>query len=119
MPLKGRKLWHKLQPFIEKRGILCALDRTLFSVLCDLWARYLENDGKLAADGLVTVGSKGGKKPHPLVAVQASVTRELISLAKEYGLTPMSRKQLGIEEQADIGEDNEFERFLAGRYTRN
>ena len=119
LPAEGKRLWRDLRPELEKRGILCALDRPLYAILCQLWADFRQLSDKVATEGLTFTGPRGREYPNPRVAMLASAERELLSLAREYGLTPASRKRLGVpigelEEEIDDKERLYFD-FLERR----
>ena len=113
LPVEGKRLWRYLQPELEKRGILCALDRPLYGILCQLWADFRLLSDKVAAEGSTFSGPRGREYPNPHVAMLASTQRELLLLAREYGLTPASRKRLGVSigEQEEEIDDEERQYF--------
>jgi P27 family predicted phage terminase small subunit len=67
----------------------------------------------LQRDGILVTGPRGKISPHPLVREQARWERNFIAAANDFGMTPSSRRRLGIQEP-ETAEDDEFFRVLDG-----
>ena len=76
---EGQKEWKRISGKLKGTGILTELDRTAFTVLCQMWGEYVE----------------GTKNKEPVS--MAHITQMRL-MAGEFGLTPSSRSKVeGIE----------------------
>jgi P27 family predicted phage terminase small subunit len=89
--------WKRLAPQLHELGLLTALDRPALALYCQSWARWVEAEQQLAADGL-TVPSRGGVlKANPWVAIVARAQQDMHRLAAEFGMTPLARQRVKVE----------------------
>lgn len=109
---EARKFWRTHAPALERRGVLTGLDEMAFAALCEAWAMVRLCEEILQRDGIILVGLRGKVSSHPLVREKAKWEKEFIAWAKEFGMTPSSRRRLGLPEPEP--EDDEFFRVIDG-----
>jgi len=100
----GRKLWKQLSPILIKQGVITVLDKTAFEMLCSSYGilKRIEND-LAGADPLVSDG-RGGQKKNPLFTIHKQQVDQFSALAKDFGLTPVSRGRISVN--PDLVEDD-------------
>jgi P27 family predicted phage terminase small subunit len=108
----ARKFWRQHAPALERRGSLTLLDEMAFSSLCEAWATIRLCEEIVQRDGLTITGPRGKVSPHPLVRERARWEKLLLTMMRDFGLTPSSRKRLGITEPEPA--EDEFFRLLDG-----
>ena len=111
----AQRVWKEDIPAMAKIRLVTKADRNSFAVLCQETANYI--DAQTAINALVEkmppgqsaliMGSKEGKQPqpNPFLIVQSMATKKIIALSREFGKTPVGRKQLAMAAQTDIFND--------------
>jgi P27 family predicted phage terminase small subunit len=112
---EAKKEWRRVTKLLAGLGLVTHLDRSALTLYCQLWARWLEAEGKLNEFGPVIVKPapepKEGEEPkppefvpNPYLKVSADAGKQLRAMLAEFGLTPSSRSRLqtpGAGEDAD------------------
>jgi len=106
----AKKFWKAHAPDLEARGCLTVLDQMAFASLSEAWATIRLIEEALQRDGLVIAGPRGKVSTHPLVRERARWERLFFMLARDFGLTPSSRRRLGTVEPEP--EEDEFFNLL-------
>jgi P27 family predicted phage terminase small subunit len=101
---------------LERRGLLTSLDASSFGCLCTAWAIIQKLTAIIENDGITITGPRGKLSVHPAARERAKWEKELLAWAREFGLTPSSRRRLNVPEEDD--EDDEFFRVIDGRRKR-
>ena len=96
MAPEAKNLWRNLRPQLESQGILCSLDRPAFEVLCTTWANLRKVQAMVAEQGCFYTTKRGVIREHPGVKLERRLAASFLSWAGDFGLTPMSRKRLGV-----------------------
>jgi P27 family predicted phage terminase small subunit len=93
--LKGeaRKCWRRHEAELTRAGNLNVLFGFSFALLCSCWADYLEIEEQIRKDGMVVTGAGGRPVAHPLTAARSQALRQYLSLAREFGMTPATRRR--------------------------
>ncbi len=92
----AKEEWARLSPELEKLGLLTHLDRAALATYCQAWARYVDAEALIASGGLIVIGHRGASAKSPALTVARAAAAEVLSLAKELGLTPASRQRLDV-----------------------
>jgi len=121
---EARAEWERVTAELESAGLLCRVDRAALVELCRSWADLVECRRVLAAEGRVlktpiqtSKGDKIGERVtrHPMVIVLNDAFKRWSALAKEYGLTALSRLRMQVETgEEDPAEEDELMRILRG-----
>lgn len=111
----AKKVWQEDAPGMAKIRLLTKADRHSFAILCQVTAKYI--DAQIAENSIadklppgqsvLLVGGKDGKQPQPspYLIIQAMCVKNIITLSREFGKTPVGRKQLAMAAQTDIFND--------------
>jgi P27 family predicted phage terminase small subunit len=110
----ARVIWKREAPGLERRKLLDGLSQPLFVMLCEQLVTVQELNEVVRRDGLVITGRGGRQVAHPALAALRSSGRIVLSLLREFQMTPMSRARAGIVYDAETEEDREFRRFIEG-----
>src|SRR5258708_26797013 len=98
---RAKSVWKKLEPELDRLGLLTIVDGDSFAVYCSLvseneWAVRI-----LAKEGRTFTTDKGYVGQHPAVAIFHNSARGIKAFAAEFGLTPSARSRLSVPEQKD------------------
>jgi P27 family predicted phage terminase small subunit len=94
---RAREEWDRVAPQLVELGLLSALDCAALAAYCSSYSLWVWAEEELAAaaagsvDRLVVRASRGGLKPHPLLALARQAQRQMRECAAELGMTPSSR----------------------------
>ena len=108
----AKRVWSRLAPDLQRKGVLTAWDAEAFATFCDAAARRRHAAQKLDEEGEVLylpVKAKDGsfagyqQKRNQWGSVWKEANDTLYRFGARFGLTPSDRAQLDVSEQA--GED--------------
>lgn len=103
-------IWNKGARWMVNIGLLTVADEFAFGMICECAVRYLKTKealGKMSAEDLVTHATMmktkdGNAIQNPMVGALNVLRRDLTRMLAEFGLTPSSRSQIGVDtEPAD------------------
>ena len=95
----------------QTEGLLTMVDATVLGAMCEHFAEWLDLHRKVQDEGVVVEGSTGSPVQNPTVRVRDQAWDRFIRAAKEFGLTPSSRANLGVARHE--GAKDALESFLA------
>jgi P27 family predicted phage terminase small subunit len=110
-------IWKREAPALEKMKTLDGLSAPLFVMLCEQLATVQELNEVIRKDGLVITGRGGRQVPHPALNALRSSGKIVLSLLKEFGMTPASRARMGIVDHAE--EEDDLLRWMDGGKDNN
>jgi P27 family predicted phage terminase small subunit len=109
----AREEWDRVAPQLLELGLLSALDRAALAAYCAAWSRWVWAQEKIAAaDHLVVRASRGGLKPHPLLALARQESRAMREWAAELGITSSSRARGRLAAAVTSTANDPSERFF-------
>lgn len=113
---KSRKQWEKIAPQLVALGLLSVIDGDLFGAYAETSARYGDVCSKLE-----NINDWIGKTPNgfevqtALVSIRNTLQKQLISLGREFGLSPAARSSIKVDvSQPGLFGDDEFKDFKQG-----
>ncbi|MBX9878849.1 MAG: phage terminase small subunit P27 family [Candidatus Obscuribacterales bacterium] len=111
MPTEGKKEWARIVPELQRLGVATQIDQSQLELYCGAWATWLDAQKKLAKEGAVLMRPTGSFYANPYVKIAADASKEIQSIAKEFGLTPSSRTRVdagSTDSEEDSDDDAEF-----------
>lgn len=102
----AKKEWEKLAGVLAGMGLLSELDGMLFSALCIEFARYAEANRELKKEDLALTNDRGNKYSNPLVAISSTSLRLVLTLAREFGLSPAARARIVVNDGGEQEEED-------------
>lgn len=112
MNTPAKKEWKKLVPILHKAGVLTQVDTGTLAAYCQAFGEFVEATKIVKARGYTTVTDKGNVIQRPEVGVANTAMKLMVSIAREFGLTPSSRNNIRVEEIEDS--PNPFAVFIGG-----
>jgi len=115
----AKKFWRENAPRLEAVGRLTALDAVAFAALADAWSHVVDAAAIVGRDGPMVTGPRGKISANPAIKILFAWQKTYLDLARDFGMTPSSRKRFGFVE-ADLADDPAEEFFgnvrrLAGK----
>lgn len=108
----AKKEWKRIIPVLTKVRMLTEADLAAIAVYCQAYGRWVEAEKLVKAKGFTTVTDKGNVIQRPEVGIANTAMRDIVSFAKEFGMTPSSRSNIKVEES--INKDEPFLTFIKG-----
>lgn len=105
----ARQEWQRIVPALHREGLVTHLDRVNIGAYCQVFARIVEAETAIAAEGTVITMPSGIRRANPWCGVLNTSLRQLSALSGQLGLSPSARKHVKLTEEK---EDELFE----GRY---
>jgi len=101
---EARTLWKHLTPQLVELGVLTLLDRNALTRYVVAWTEWKTCRESLAAHGsFYNVYSQEGLllrvRTHPLAVRELQLSRHLLELEQQFGMTPSGRAKLGAVPQ--------------------
>jgi P27 family predicted phage terminase small subunit len=93
---EARRVWRELAPQLYSAGLLTQIDGEALAAYCSSWSIWVQAKRKIAEEGLMVTGPRGGVRPSPWIAIARGAQRDLQSLAAEFGLSPLSRQRIHV-----------------------
>ena len=93
----SRLHWNFLKRLLEPMGLLTEADLGQFTALCSAYGRALQADKELKCAPL-TVRSNGKEAKNPLLQISRDSWDQYSNLSKRFGLDPLSRGSLDIQQ---------------------
>ena len=100
----ARGIWRTEAPRQIALTVLTTSDRLLFAALCERAATYRQAAEAIRRQGLTHLTAQG-EIPRPEVAIARAALRDLVLLARDFGMTPAARSRLSIEAPHDDGDE--------------
>lgn len=92
----AKRIWRRLAPDLERRGVLTAWDCDSFAVWCDAVAQHQTAAKLIAAEGLLVEGQRGGMVKHPAAQLVRDYAAIMTTFGSRFGLTPSDRSALKV-----------------------
>ena len=111
---ESRRLFRRLVADLRALGGVAEIDALLLGDALRLRDRLAQIRVQLEVDGPTVAGSKGQVRPHPLIAVEQNLAREIRAAFDQLQLSPRRRSPMVVEVDAagrlvnlDAGEDDD------------
>lgn len=108
----AKKEWKRIAPLLLKNKLLTDADVSALGAYCQSYHRWIQAEKDVRAKGFTTVTSNGNVIQRPEVGIANKAMDQMIKYAKEFGLTPSSRRDLHIDNPEE--EKNPFMELLVG-----
>jgi P27 family predicted phage terminase small subunit len=92
---RHRQTWERLTTEIRGMHLLHSADQDVLAALVRAVCRHEDAGRIVAAEGLMVTGKDGQRVRHPAVIVEREAAETVRRLAREFGLTPSGRADLG------------------------
>lgn len=89
--------WKRLVTPLYECGLLTQVDQLALAMLCEAYATYQDARLLVEQEGMIAISEKGSPYLHPAVGIMNSSRRELLTWAREFGMTPSARTRIEID----------------------
>ena len=97
----ARREWRRLVPVLARMRVLTEADGHALAMLAEAWAKKVELTKRVDKIGPVIKTPSGYVQVNPLVSMIREQDQKLITLLREFGLTPAARVRLQTVDQGD------------------
>lgn len=104
---EARAEWDRILNLISSAGAIARPDADVLAAYCETLVMFKQAVAQLHREGL-TFENEGMVKRHPSTAIAAECRKDLLRLAAELGMTPISRQRLKV----NPGERDELQEFI-------
>ena len=105
----AKEVWETYGPMLDDVGSIKIADGLVFAALCETAASYAAVVQQVWEQGEVLHNPKTGcAHKNPLVTVVESARRDLLKLATQFGLTPVSEVALATPAAPESDDDDPF-----------
>jgi P27 family predicted phage terminase small subunit len=94
LSVPAQEEWLRLSPLLHNMGVLTSADGAALAALCRQYARHIEAEAHLNAQGVTIASPKGHAIASPYVAISHGAFDRWYKLLGDFGLTPSSRSKL-------------------------
>lgn len=109
---EAKREWARIVPELQRLRLLAVVDRAALVNYCQWWARYVEAEKILSAQGLTILCPSGYMQQRPEVAIAQKAAQIMKAFLIEFGLTPASRSRIAVPEEQ---KEDEFSKFLRAK----
>jgi P27 family predicted phage terminase small subunit len=92
----AKREWKRLQPELERLGLLTQIDRASLAAYCEAWADFEWAVRKIKSGSRVTEAGNGTLIPHPAVLIKKNAMQKIREFAAEFGFTPAARGRVHL-----------------------
>jgi len=109
----AKKEWKRLVPVLHQAGVLTQVDTGTLAAYCQAFGEFVEATKIVKARGFTFISDKGNVIQRPEVGIANTAMKLMVSIAREFGMTPSSRSNIKVEEVEDS--PNPFAVFIGGK----
>jgi len=109
----AKKEWKRLVPVLHQSGVLTQVDTGALAAYCQAFGEFVEATKIVKARGFTFISDKGNVIQRPEVGIANTAMKLMVSIAREFGMTPSARSNIKIEEVEDS--PNPFAVFIGGK----
>lgn len=91
---EARKEWERLAKELHAAGLLTYVDRAAMVAYCQAWGRYVDAEKVVGEKGMVLKTSNGNLIQNPYLNIANRAARDVLTLAREFGMTPSARSRI-------------------------
>jgi P27 family predicted phage terminase small subunit len=92
----ARKQWDRLAKDLHDCGLLTSIDQLALALLCENYSMWYDAKLLVEVEGFFCRSDNGNLYQHPAVGAMNTAQKNLISLMREFGMTPSSRSTIKI-----------------------
>ena len=99
LSLEGKREWRRVLPFLQKLGLLTALDRAALANYCESWSEWVRYQADIVRYGTIRIAADGTPQPTPWVRLASEARDRMMRAAAQFGFSPSARVGL----KANVG----------------
>jgi len=113
---EAKREWRRVLPDLIQRGNLAKTDRNILAGYCSAYSRWRR--AEKALQDTLTQEARHGESARPEVHIAKDALTQMTALAKELGLTPLSRARMSGNSRDDEPKDA-IDKYLNTRSRKN
>lgn len=104
--------WRALVPILREMRVLTVADGDMLAAYCVAWARWVDAETHLAAEGAVVMSPNNYGIPNAWLPISNKALETMEKLASRFGFTPVDRNRIHAAPTLSP-DDAEFEALIA------
>lgn len=95
----GLNEWNRVCTIFQEGNILNELDLSMLFAYCNEYGKYLFFERELKSVGRIAKAPSGYPMIHPYESMAKKALATAMEIAKQFGMTPISRKKIGNDKR--------------------
>lgn len=112
---KAQAAWNVLSRQLVEMGVIASVDMVALRLLCESLRMYVEADDEVKAHGITYLEeTKIGERrvKNPACAIRATAWAQVLTMLRQFGLTPAARTGIPFDQQAENDDEAEVANIL-------
>lgn len=109
----GKKEWKRIVGILQQAGLLTEADYAPLAAYCQNYGRWVDAEKIIKEEGHTFTSDKGNIIQHPAVGIASTAMKNMVTMAREFGMTPASRTNIKVDD-AEASADP-FVVFIGGK----
>lgn len=109
----AKREWKRMVPLLHNAGVLTQADLSSLAAYCQAYGQFIEATKVIKAEGYTFESDKGNILQRPEVGIANTAMKLMVTIAREFGMTPSSRSNIKVEEVEES--PNPFAVFIGGK----
>lgn len=107
----ARTEWGRLAPILVRMKVLTEADYIALASLCQTYSTMVKAQEQLNKSGILFKTPSGYVQQSPLIGIVNSCTEKIVTLCREFGLTPSARARVQTNQQEAAEADDPWARL--------
>lgn len=107
----ARTEWDRLAPILVRMKVLTEADYIALASLCQAYSTMMKAQEQLNRSGILFKTPSGYVQQSPLIGIVNNCTEKIVTLCREFGLTPSARSRVQVSQPEAAKEDDPWSRL--------
>lgn len=107
----ARLEWNRLAPILVRMKVLTEADYIALASLCQTYSTMVKAQEQLNKTGILFKTPSGYVQQSPLIGIVNSCTEKIVTLCREFGLTPSARSRVQSNQPEMAKDDDPWTRL--------
>ena len=103
--------WDRLAPILVRMKVLSEADYIALASLCQTFSTMVKAQEQLTKSGILLKTQSGYVQQSPLIGIVNSCTEKIVTLCREFGLTPSARSRMQTNQTEASKDDDPWARL--------
>lgn len=108
----GAEIWNEIAPVLRRSRLLTIVDVPILSMMCESLAEYRRATNYCKNDPLDHSEKTGGDVLSQWKIVQSMSLKQVMLIAREFGMTPAARTKIAIQPMGSLFGDEESKDYF-------
>lgn len=109
----AREEWNRLAPILVRMKVLTEADYIALASLCQTYSTMMKAQEQLNKSGILFKTPSGYVQQSPLIGVVNNCTEKIVTLCREFGLTPSARSRVQANSSDDAKQQTPWDKVAS------